>query len=1241
MTTETTINRVNTPVEPHRNDRANGYTNHALTGPAPQRPPGGNDNGNALATAAPRQSRWSLGLTGKIMLPALSILLACLGAVYLMVQHEAKALETSRLTALSSSAYEVQDKVDRCLFERYGDVQAFGRNRIFHRDLTKLTDTERSTLTGLVNDYAKSYGCYDLSVVLDPAGNVILFNSISPTGDPLPNAHLLVGQNFSDTEGYRLAVAGKFTTDTTPGALTDTVVSDPEQNPWVAKVYGDKAPHWTMTLTAPIRDSQTGEIRGYWQNYFDCSMLENILLAEYAQLKSQGLPSTELQLVNSKGLLLVDADPSESGNLKVKQVDTMKYNFMDSGESIAVAARNSTEPQGIATGINVRMSHEAGGNFPQPGGFARSVNTLGYVGSGFTTFVRAEPRELFAVTNSLKTATLIVTLIGSLIGMVVLWLAARTIVASILRVKDAVVGLAAGDISRDVPANSSDEVGAMARAFNRARQGLRQTFGTDEINWNAMAEIKGKDEAINQSQMVLEYSMEGTLLAANENFLRTFDYPWDEIKDRHFNIFLSADQQKAGESEQLLRDMVAGKSFAGERQRFAKGGRVVWLQATCQPIKNAEGEFYKVVEICNDITARQHELNALNNIINTTCIVSEGDLKGDIISVNQKFLDVAKYSREELLGKPHSIVRHPDMSKEVFREMWATIGRGNVFRGIVKNRAKDGTPYYVDAVISPVLGENGKTKKYIGVRFDITASEAERQNGRGVLGAINSSYAYAEFDVKGNILTANEILQKMLGYRLDEIVGKHHRTFVDASQSASTAYQQFWNELAAGNCQSDVYKRMTKDGREIWVQAVYAPVKDEVGRVQKIVKIATDVTEAKVAAINSNRQIEQLNRTQAVIEYTNDGVCVSANENYCNLMGYRLEELKGKHHNQTVDTTTRNSDAYRQFWQSLNEGKFHTAEVRRVAKEGRDVWMQVTYNPQFNVNGKVHRIVAYSSDISARKAAEASLKATVKEVTENSQSVASAAEELTAVSQQMSSNSEETSAQANVVAAASEQVSRNVATVAASAEEMSASVREIAKNANDAAKVATEAVRVAGETNRTVAKLGESSIEIGKVIKVITSIAQQTNLLALNATIEAARAGEAGKGFAVVANEVKELAKQTATATEDISQKIEAIQSDTKGAVVAIEQIGKIINQINDIQNTIASAVEEQTATTNEIARNAGEAAKGSTEISKNITNVSEAVKNTTEGAVNTLNAATELAKLAADLKRIVDLANA
>ena len=250
--------------------------------------------------------------------------------------------------------------------------------------------------------------------------------------------------------------------------------------------------------------------------------------------------------------------------------------------------------------------------------------------------------------------------------------------------------------------------------------------------------------------------------------------------------------------------------------------------------------------------------------------------------------------------------------------------------------------------------------------------------------------------------------------------------------------------------------------------------------------------------------------------------------------------------------------------------------------------------------------------------------------------LASSAEELTAVSNQMASNAEETATQANVVSAASEEVSKNVTVVASGSEQMQTSIREISKSANESAKVARAAVGVAESTNRTIAKLGESSVEIGKVIKVITSIAQQTNLLALNATIEAARAGEAGKGFAVVANEVKELAKETAKATEEIGQKIEAIQSDTKGAVQAIGEISGIINQINDISNNIASAVEEQTVTTNEIGRNVGEAAKGTSEIAKNIGGVAVAAQNTTRGAADMQKAAQSLSGMAAQLQGLV-----
>jgi methyl-accepting chemotaxis protein len=265
-----------------------------------------------------------------------------------------------------------------------------------------------------------------------------------------------------------------------------------------------------------------------------------------------------------------------------------------------------------------------------------------------------------------------------------------------------------------------------------------------------------------------------------------------------------------------------------------------------------------------------------------------------------------------------------------------------------------------------------------------------------------------------------------------------------------------------------------------------------------------------------------------------------------------------------------------------------------------------------------------------------SLRAVLSSVVSSADAVAASSEELSASSAQISASAEETSAQSGVVSSAAEEVSRNVQTVAAGAEEMGASIREIATNAAEASDVANRAVMAAADTSTTIAKLGESSAEIGNVVKVITSIAEQTNLLALNATIEAARAGEAGKGFAVVANEVKELAQETAKATEDIARRVAAIQLDTGAAVTAIGEISAIVAQISDRQTTIASAVEEQTATTNEMSRSVQEAASGTTEIASNITGVSTAADSTTRALTQTRTAVDELSRMAADLRATV-----
>jgi methyl-accepting chemotaxis protein len=561
--------------------------------------------------------------------------------------------------------------------------------------------------------------------------------------------------------------------------------------------------------------------------------------------------------------------------------------------------------------------------------------------------------------------------------------------------------------------------------------------------------------------------------------------------------------------------------------------------------------------------------------------------------------------------------------------------------------------------------------------------------------AIGKSQAVIEFKMDGTVVTANDNFLNALGYTLDEVKGRNHSMFVDEVFRQSAEYREFWAKLNRGEFQAAEFKRIGKGGREVWIQASYNPILDLNGKPFKVVKFAADVTAQKLINVDYAGQIGAIGKSQAVIEFKMDGIIVAANDNFLKTLGYTLDEVKGRHHNIFVDEAHRHSSEYQEFWAKLNRGEYQAGEYKRIGKGGREVWIQGSYNPILDLNGKPFKVVKYATDVTdqmqtklevemmaerEKKAADEltqkvnsilgvvnlaangdltkeisvnggdpigqmgeglsrffrNLRESVQQITQNAQSVGASAEELTSISQHMAGNAEETATQANVVSAASEQVSKNVEIVASGSEEMLASIREISKSANESARVAKNAVTVAENTNKTISKLGESSIEIGKVIKVITSIAQQTNLLALNATIEAARAGEAGKGFAVVATEVKELAKATAKATEEIGQKIEAIQGDTKDAVKAIAEISAIISQINDISNTIASAVEEQTATTNEIGRNVSEAARGSNEIAKNISGVAVAARSTTSGANDTQLAAKNLSEMASQLQGLV-----
>jgi methyl-accepting chemotaxis protein len=369
------------------------------------------------------------------------------------------------------------------------------------------------------------------------------------------------------------------------------------------------------------------------------------------------------------------------------------------------------------------------------------------------------------------------------------------------------------------------------------------------------------------------------------------------------------------------------------------------------------------------LAAVERELKVRTQIMDVTSIISVSDKKGNIVSVNDKFVEVSKYGRDELIGRPHATVRHPDMPRETFKQLWSTIGRGDVFRGTIKNRAKDGTAYYVDAVIAPVLGEDGKPEQYLGVRYDITSTEIDRQQARGLLDAINNSddYVQAEFDLDGTLLQLNKNLLRLMGYQSSELVGKPHRLLVDAVQASTPAYQQFWRDLAAGKQQSGTFKRISKSGEEVWLQAIYAPVANETGQIVKVVKIGTDVTAQQLRGADFEGQLAAVSKAQAVIEFKLDGTVLTANDNFLRALGYSLDEIRGKHHSMFADPAYAGSAEYRHFWDKLNRGEYDAGQYKRIGKGGKEVWIQASYNPILDMNGKPFKVVKYATDITESK----------------------------------------------------------------------------------------------------------------------------------------------------------------------------------------------------------------------------------------------------------------------------------
>ncbi|MGU3664544.1 PAS domain S-box protein [Methylobacterium sp. A49B] len=447
------------------------------------------------------------------------------------------------------------------------------------------------------------------------------------------------------------------------------------------------------------------------------------------------------------------------------------------------------------------------------------------------------------------------------------------------------------------------------------------------------------------------------------------------------------------------------------------------------------------------------------------------------------------------------------------------------------------------------------------------------------LDALDRSQAVIEFLPDGTILGANANFLTVMGYTLAEVQGQHHAMFVEPVCRDHAEYRAFWDALRLGTSQAAEFKRCAKGGRVVWIQASYNPVRDRAGRVAKIVKFAIDITAQKLHALDSDGQIAALNRSQAVIAFDPTGAILDANQNFLDAVGYRLDEIRGQHHSLFVDAAEQASASYRGFWDRLGRGEFAAGEFKRVARGGREVWIQGTYNPITDADGTVFKVVKFATDVTAQ----------VHERQRRAEAQRTIGTDLDAIGSAVEDVTRQTAAAAGTVG----QVSNDIQAVASGAEELSASVGEISHQVSHAARMAGEAVEQARRTGGIVEGLSGQAAQIGEVVTMIQGIASQTNLLALNATIEAARAGAAGKGFAVVASEVKALAEQTAKATDQIRGQITATQAATREAVGAIGSIQSTIRALDEVSAAIAAAVEEQSAVTREMSGSMHTAAHG------------------------------------------------
>ncbi|MBT0770583.1 PAS domain S-box protein [Kineosporia sp. J2-2] len=651
----------------------------------------------------------------------------------------------------------------------------------------------------------------------------------------------------------------------------------------------------------------------------------------------------------------------------------------------------------------------------------------------------------------------------------------------------------------------------------------------------AAADAQGKIAAIDRSQASIEFDLGGTVLDVNENFLETMGYLREEVVGQHHKMFVPPDEARSGAYRQFWQRLGEGEFISGEFHRVGKDRRDVWLQAVYNPILDIDGKPWKVVKYAVDVTQskrRNADFEGKVAAIDRSQAVIEFDLNGVIQSVNENFLQTMGYDREEVVGKHHRMFVAPvEAASEEYQRFWRRLREGEFISGEFHRLARNERDVWLQAIYNPILDLDGKPWKVVKFATDITESKVRNADFEGKIQAIDRSQAVIEFDLQGHVLAANDAFLGLMGYRLEEVVGRHHRIFVEPQEAASPAYQVFWDKLSRGEFDAGEYRRVTKSGQEVWIRATYNPILNAEGKPFKVVKFASDVTADKLRNAEYAGRVAALDRAQAVIEFDLEGKIIDANDNFLRTMGYTLREIVGQHHSIFCTPDYVTSEEYRDFWLRLQHGEFRSGSFHRVGKFGRDVWIQASYNPILDLAGRPMKVIKYASDITQQVQLESRLK--------------SKTEAMNGVVQRLAESIE-------AISMSTSEASRWAGSTQDDAQTGSAALRE-----------STEAISL----------IQRSSVQIGEIVQVMSDIADQTNLLAFNASIEAARAGEHGLGFSVVAGEVRKLAERSADAAREISKLVqESTRQVNEGAEVsrkAGESFEDIVSSVGHTSSSI------------------------------------------------------------------------